>query len=147
MPAAATGLWLRELTRQVAAALVAGTFVVGGPPPLLFAEIRHAGGAIARVDATSSAYGNREALPSLEMVGLAPTPEIAAALEAHAGAIKDALGGSRTGGAYLNSLEGHEKRTSAASALGTASAERAARLKAAVGPDNLFDRGLDLAGI
>jgi hypothetical protein len=146
LPARATQVWLGDLTAEAVDTVVAGAFGRGdGPPPLVAAEIRHAGGAIARADHTATSYGNRTAPLSLEMIGMAPTPAALSALEAHTTSVKAALGGVRTGGQYLNFLEGEEKRHAADVALGVDNARRARRLKTAVDPDDLFDRGLDLA--
>jgi hypothetical protein len=147
IPARATAAWLSGLTATAIDVLVAGTFPGDAPPALMATEVRHAGGAISRPDPASAAYGNRDAALSLEMVGLAPTPEHASALEAHTRALRAALGDVTTGGQYLNFLEGEEKRRSAVTVLGVAGAHRAARLKAAVDPEDLFDHGLDLVGV
>ena len=144
IPATATGAWLHELDDAAIDALVAGTLPSGGPPALIFSEVRHAGGAITRADAAGSAYGNREARLSLEMVGVTPTAAAVAALTAHTTALKAALGECRTGGVYLNFTEGEERRTGVVAGVGTANAARLARVKAAWDPDGRFDHGLDL---
>jgi hypothetical protein len=146
MPAMSTGTWLRDLDATAIDALVAGTFPAGGPPALVLTELRHAGGAIARPIGAPSAFGNRDALLSLQMVGVTPTPEAAAMLEAHTTAMKAALGACRTGGVYLNWLEGPAKRSSVRAGVGDEVAARLAQLKAELDPDDLFDRGLDLRG-
>ena len=146
MPAMATGAWLDRLDTAAIDALVTGTYPSGGPPALIFAEIRHAGGAIARPPA-DSAVGNRDARLSLEMVGLVPTAEAAAGLAAHTTALKAALGECRTGGVYLNFVEGEEKRRAVVAGTGAEAAARLACVKAQVDPDDLFDRGLDLTGV
>jgi hypothetical protein len=144
LPARATAAWLRDLTVEAIRVLVTGAFPADGPPPVLATEIRHAGGAISRVDPASAAVGNRDAQLSLEMIGLAPTPHDVRTLEAHTRGVLSALGPVRTGGQYLNFLEGEEKRNAAVAALGAHGARRATRLKAAVDPDDVFDAGLDL---
>jgi hypothetical protein len=144
LPARATTAWLRTLTREAIDTVVAGALPAAGPPLVLSTELRHAGGAISRVDPASAAIGNREAPFCLVMIGLAPTPESISALEVHTRGVLAGLAPVRTGGQYLNFLEGAEKRNAVVAALGLDGARRAARLKAAVDPDDLFDAGLHL---
>lgn len=144
IPATATGVWLDRLDEDTIDALVAGTLPGDGPPPLVFSEVRHAGGAIARADRSASAHGNRDARLSLEMVGTTPTPAAMAALTAHTTALKAALGTCRTGGVYLNFTEGEERRTGVVAGAGAENAARLARVKAAWDPSCRFDHGIDL---
>ena len=145
MPALSTGAWLDDLDAAAIDALVTGTFPTDGPPVLVVSELRHAGGAIARpATAAPAAFGNRNALISLQMIGVTPTPEARAGFTAHTDAVKEAIGTCRTGGTYLNWLEGHEKRRAVRAALGDHAAALLRAIKDEIDPDDTFDRGLDL---
>ena len=145
MPGMSTGTWLDDLDAAAVDALVVGTFGTGGPPPLVLSELRHAGGAITRNDPDgATSFGNRDALISLQMVGVTPTPEARTAFTAHTGAIRGALGPCLTGGTYLNWLEGDEKRGALRAAVGDRVAARLRAVKVRLDPDDTFDRGLDL---
>lgn len=145
MPGMSTGAWLDDLDATAIDALVAGTFPTHGPPTIVVTELRHAGGAIARpVTDTVAAFGNRDALVSLQMVGVTPTPDARDGFADHTAAVMEALGACRSGATYLNWLEGEEKRRAARTALGDRTSRLLAAIKAAVDPDDVFDRGLDL---
>ncbi len=145
MPGLSTGAWLGDLDAAAIDALVAGTFTTDGPPTLVCSELRHAGGAIARpVATTPAAFGNRDALLSLQMIGVTPTEEARAVFTAHTTTIKAALGPCATGGTYLNWLEGDEKRAAVRAAVGERNADMLASVKDELDPGDTFDRGLDL---
>ena len=56
MPGLSSGAWLREISDEVVDTLI--TRIAEGQSPVVAAEIRHAGGAIARADASASAYSH-----------------------------------------------------------------------------------------
>lgn len=140
IPAMATGRWLGDLDDEVIEALIAAVYPRGGPPPVIFAEVRHCGGAIS--SGPAAAYGNRDAGLLLEVVGIAPSPEAHEALRSHVDRLYDALGSHLTGGAYLNFLEGDEKR--ALTKAGVGDADRLRAVKSSVDPENVFRFGVDL---
>src|SRR5690606_32010926 len=78
--------------------------------PLVFSEVRHAGGAIARGDIEASAIGNRDAAFYLQIGGLALTPELRRGLESYVPQYKAALRPYLHGGFYLNFAMGDEAR-------------------------------------
>jgi hypothetical protein len=95
---------LEELTPEAIDALVA----VAGPEsgsPLLAVELRHLGGALARVPANAGARSRLEAAYILFEVGVPATPELAAAIPPHLARVKAALAPWHAGGAYLNFAE------------------------------------------
>lgn len=141
IPAMATGRWLADLDDEVIDALIAAVYPRGGPPPVIFAEVRHCGGAIS--SGPAAAYGNRDAELLLEVVGIAPSPEAHEALRAHVDRLYDALGPHLTGGAYLNFLEGDEKR--ALTSAGIGDVDRLRAVKSSVDPENVFRFGVDLS--
>jgi hypothetical protein len=115
-------------------------FVVpqGQPPMLVFAEVRHAGGAISRVDPGAAAYGNRDAVYSLQVVAGTPTPEIHAAAKNHVAQMKSALASHLHGGVYLNFVEGVEALQSTRKGFSADTFERLEVLKEKYDPKNRF---------
>jgi FAD/FMN-containing dehydrogenase len=106
--------------------------------PLLMSEIRHSGGAIARVPADANAIGNRDAQFYLTTAGMSPTPQAYAAVDAYIKAYKDDLRPYVHGGVYLNFVKGSEARTRAKDAYLPQSYKRLVALKAKYDPDNRF---------
>ena len=81
------------------------------PPLLLFAEMRHCGGAMRRNAAGKPNAQGRSGEIVLELCGLAFTPELGAAVESFMTTVRAALKPYVTGAVYLNFLEGEEKRS------------------------------------
>jgi hypothetical protein len=116
-----------------------------GPPLLAFAEVRHAGGAISRVDPQSAAYGNRDAQHILQVVGGAPTPEVHEAVKHHIFQLKRALTPHLHGGVYLNFLEGSEAREFTRAGFSPETYQRLRALKAKYDPKNRFSHSYDIS--
>jgi len=133
LPGFQTGVWLRELTDEAIE-----TIVHDRPHTLMFAEVRHAGGAIQRVPTESAVFGNRQAELLLWLVGLAPSTDAHQQLVAYLDHLKAELRPSLTGGVYMNAIEGIESQQRIRDGLVSGGYERLARLKAQVDPDNLF---------
>ncbi|HLY50853.1 MAG TPA: FAD-binding oxidoreductase [Solirubrobacteraceae bacterium] len=72
---------------------------------LISAEIRHLGGALARPAPEHGALAAIKAPYIMFAVGMAPTPEVAAVVEAQVDAVKDALAPWRANHDYLNFVE------------------------------------------
>lgn len=144
MAALSTGAWLRELSDEVIDILIRQVAPGNGASPLVFAEVRHAGGAIARVDPQASAYGNREASLLLQMIGPAPTPEAYSHLMQYTGQIKEYLRPYLTGGVYMNFLEGEESQRRVENGFLPATYRRLMALKAAYDPDNRLRSGFNI---
>lgn len=106
--------------------------------PIMMGEIRHAGGAIARVPADANAIGNRDAQFYFTMGGAAFTPEIKAALAKGIGTFRNDLKPFVRGGGYLNFMSGGESIDRAKDAYLPASYRRLLDVKAKYDPDNLF---------
>ena len=115
------------------------------PGGLTLAEIRHAGGAIARAPEHPSSYGNRDRLHLLQVVGATPTAEARVALAEAIGELRAKLAPSIAGGAYLNFLEGTEKVRRYSEGFEPEAWSRLLEVKKSFDPDNLFSHGLDLA--
>jgi FAD/FMN-containing dehydrogenase len=112
---------------------------------LAFTELRHAGGAIARVDADANAIGNRDALLYMQMSGLALTPAIRETVEQQIQRYKDALAPSLRGNVYLNFLAGEEARRRAKDGYLPQTYARLVALKAKYDPQNLFRYSFQIA--
>ena len=134
--------WLKDLADDAIAALVEAAFPSPpvGPPPFLFAQVRHVGGAVGR--ATGGVYGNRSAQLLLEAVAITPTLEALAGATAHAERLSERLGAHLTGGKYLNFLEGDDRLTGVTAALGTDGAARLAAAKRRIDPDGAMAFGV-----
>ena len=143
-PFVISGAWLGDLGSEVAETMMRRTFPHGGPPLLVFTEVRHIGGAVSRADADAAAYGNRDASLAMVMVAMAPTPEASMAVRAHIAAFHEALGPHLTGGIYPNFVEGEEARERIADAYTPASYRRLRELKAKWDPDNRFGYGFNI---
>lgn len=135
-PAFASNEMLDKLSDGVIDVIV--RYMTDAASPLVFTELRHAGGAIARVSADANAVGNRDAAYYMQINGLAFSPEIRAALEAYLPHYKEALRPYLRGGAYLNFMRGDEARHRAKDAYLPASYERLRALKATYDPNNVF---------
>ena len=144
VPGKASGVWLNDLDDETVEILTRFTLPQGGPPLLMFAEVRHAGGAIASVNPASAAYGNRDARYILEVVGVTPTPEIHAAVCQHIDKLKSELGSHLHGGVYMNFLEGDEARERTQQGFSPENYARLSTLKAKYDPHNRFSHSYDL---
>ncbi|MFT3890065.1 MAG: FAD-binding oxidoreductase [Anaerolineales bacterium] len=145
MPAHSSGMWLNDISDETVDVLIRYTAPRNGPPMLAFAEVRHAGGAIARVDPASAAYGNRDAQHILQVIGGAPTPEVHEALKQHIAQMKRALTPHLHGGVYMNFLEGSEAREATRSGFSQENYQRLQALKAKYDPKNWFSHSYDIA--
>jgi FAD/FMN-containing dehydrogenase len=144
VPVSVSGAWLDDLSDETAETLIRFTAPSGGPPPLLFLEVRHAGGAMQRVGAEASAYSVRDASFLMETVAIVPSPEVGALVAGHLAALKEALGSHLTGQVYNNFLEGEEARRLIAQGYSEEAYTRLRLLKAVYDPDNLFRYGYNI---
>ena len=93
---------------DVPAAAIDTVVALAGPDadtPLLSVEIRHLGGALARPAPHGGAQPKIDAEYVIFAVGFTPTPDLAAAVRAHAQTLKDALGAWHAGYDYYNFQE------------------------------------------
>jgi hypothetical protein len=142
MPVVFSGAWLHSVDDATIESLIAATLPAGGPPTLVFAEIRHAAGAIADGDGTGSAYGNRDAQYLFSALGVGMTPDMAVGVRAHLDGLLHSLEGVRVDGDYLNFLDGDARRK--ATRRGVNSFDRLSALKRDLDPSDLMAHGLDL---
>lgn len=136
IPSKHTGAWLSDLTDDAIDALVRGGVPQDGPVPLTFIELRHGGGAIARMQSESAAYSHRNGMFNMFIAGVTPTPEAKANFVRYTDAIKAQLQPVLSGGVYLNFLEGEEARHRTKDAYSAEAYARLTALKAAVDPSN-----------
>jgi len=93
---------------DVPAAAIDAVVALAGPDadtPLLSVEIRHLGGALARPAPDGGAQPKIDAEYLIFAAGFTPTPDLTAAVRAHAQTLKDALGAWHAGYDYYNFQE------------------------------------------
>ena len=142
MPFIGSGGYLVDVDAGVGSVLAANTFAAEGPPPLVFSEIRHLGGAVATGDRAHTTMGNRDHAFLLQMTGRPVAAGDGAAIEAHLRATKAALGTSLSDRTYLNFLTGDERRGCASTALDDADRRAIAETCAHLDPDDLLRFGV-----
>jgi UDP-N-acetylenolpyruvoylglucosamine reductase len=131
VPGAGDGGMLSDVDDELIDRLV--DHVVGSP--LLSAELRHLGGAIARRSSQHGAIDAWEAPYTVYALGMAPTPAHRQAVEATVGALRQALTPWEAEHTYMNFAE---TRRNAASLFSSASYHRLRRIKAIVDPTDLI---------
>ena len=107
--------------------------VVGSP--ILSAELRHLGGAVARRDSRHGAIDAWEAPYSMFAVGVAPTPEAREVVGGAVARLRETLAPWEAEHTYLNIAESRRRATSLFS---SASYHRLRRIKAIVDPTDLI---------
>ena len=138
LPAFNSGAWLRELSDEAIDALLSFGVGESGPSPLIFVEVRHAGGAIGRTAGETAVFGNRDAEFIISLVGLSPTAEMQQHLVGYTGELMEQLWPWLTGGVYMNFIDGAESQQRIRDGLASGGYERLAQLKAQVDPHNLL---------
>lgn len=138
VPSQTTTGYLRELSDAVIDTIIRYGTPRSGSSPLIFVEIRHMGGAIARADASLSAYSHREQMLNLYMVGMTPIIESVKLFKDYTAYFKRDLGVALTGGVYANFMEGEEARDRARDAFSPEAFARLVGVKAQYDPDNRF---------
>lgn len=144
LPGFSTGAWLSELSDDAIDVLIRYGAGEDGASPLVVTEVRHAGGAIARVDPDENAYGHRDASLVLNLIGMTPTLEAYQHLVAYITELKRLLQPHMTGGVYMNFLEGEESQQRIRDAYSPQAYRRLAALKAKYDPHNLFSYSFNI---
>jgi FAD/FMN-containing dehydrogenase len=106
--------------------------------PLVSTEIRHAGGAINRVDPRQNAFSRRDGMLAMHMIGMAPSPEAARAVGAHIARFKQELAPYLAEGVYLNFVDGEEALRYTREAFAPDTYRRLKAVKAQYDPQNVF---------
>lgn len=140
VPAMSSGRWLTGLDVEVGEAIVEAAAHAETPSPVIIAETRHAGGAIARPP-SDTAYSTRDAERLLQVIALTPDPASVADTHARLDRLWNRLG-DRVVAPYLNFLEGEERRQMGRSAFDETRWQRLVAVKAKVDPDEVFSSGL-----
>lgn len=144
VPGTASGAWLNQLSDEVIDTLIDYGVPHNGPSPYVFVEVRHAGGAVSRVDASASAYSHRDASLILNMIGMTPTPEVKQHLKSITEQMKKELEPYLTGGVYMNFLDGEESRQRVQQGYSPEAFQRLAAVKVRHDPDNIFRFGFSI---
>jgi FAD/FMN-containing dehydrogenase len=145
VPGMGAGTWLRGLSDATVDAVIAATLPSGGPPALLFTEVRHTARPVRPGDDGLTALAEHDAPMLLATVGVTPTDEAKAAVAAAIDALAGRLGSDGTGRPYLNFAEGARRRQGVKAAFGPDAYRRLAAVKARLDPAGLFGYGLDVA--
>lgn len=146
IPGAASARWIANLDGSVLEAMLDTVAGGDGPSPILFAEIRHGGGAIRR-DNPAVSFAARDGERLLEMVGLVTSPDAAAEVKRRFKAAWQRVSANlATPPGYLNFLEGPEKAQAASQAFGRDTLARLAAAKHRYDPQDLFRHGISLNG-
>jgi FAD/FMN-containing dehydrogenase len=140
MPSFLTGVWLKELDDATIDALVRYATLQEARVPLIFAEVRHIGGAVGTADASQSAFGYRDSELLLELVGLVPAPQLWQALTDYADRLRAEIAPALTGTVYMNFLEGEEAQARVRDGFPPETFARLVELKGKYDPNNLFNR-------
>ena len=138
MPSATNGTEARELSDDAIDTIIRYGLGQGGQPPLVFAEVRHMGGAISRVSADANAYSHRDETLNLVMIGVAPTPEAGQFFQQYTAEFMAELGAARSEAVYANFLDGEEAQRRIRAAYTAAKFERLTAIKAQYDPQNRF---------
>lgn len=139
-----SSMWLKELDDETIDLVIQYGVNVQGSSPLVVIEIRHAGGAIARVQKAANAYGNRDASLILQTIGMAPIPEMEYRLSEYVKEFRRALQAHTTGGTYINFLEGEEKWARTKEAFTPENYRRLMTIKAKYDPQNRFRHSFNI---
>jgi FAD/FMN-containing dehydrogenase len=134
--------WLKDISDDTIDTLLQHALTANGSP-FMIVEVRHAGGAIARVAKTSASFGHRNTPHVMQMIGGLPNPEVKAKLKAYAAEFKAALG-AHVDGVYLNFLSGEEARASTKDAYADDTYQRLMEVKAEYDPLNYFRHSFDI---
>jgi FAD/FMN-containing dehydrogenase len=145
LPAMASCEWIRDLSDETADVLISHAFPQGGPPSLIFCEVRLAGGAISRVAADANAFSHRDERFICYAVGVAPSDEAASQYRQHLGQLRAALGPARTGKIYMNFIEGDELRGRTRDGYSEQALGRLQAVKARYDPDGRIVSGFEFS--
>ena len=146
MPTMTTTEWLDDVPDAAIDILTERVHPAPGTMPLiLFAELRHAGGAISRGAAAAANDRGRDGTFLLELVSVVPDPQVTPAVESALRLIREALAPYVTGAAYVNFLDGQEKSARSARSFSDGHRRRLAAIKVALDPQNRFCHGVTLA--
>lgn len=130
VPGIGDGMFLDALPAEAVDAIVAN-----GGPPLLSIEVRQLGGKLGELSAANGAVGSIDAEFAMFAVGIAPTPEAAAVVDAAVDCAKSALERWESPRTYFNFAE---RKVPAERLYPAETHRRLRRIRAAYDPGELF---------
>lgn len=135
-----------ELLNDIPAALVDGIMQVVGAPSsaIKLVEVRHLGGAIAKLPESASAVGHRKAGFWINTIASAPDPATRGAVLREVARIGDAVEPWTTGGVLLNGLDSNSAHR-VPEAYSQENYSRLVGLKRKYDPGNLFRYNLNIS--
>jgi hypothetical protein len=140
MPVSGSSTWLNGLDGELAGAIATHTFPSGGPPPVVFSEIRHLGGAMSTNTNGNSVMGNRDQQFLFQFSALAT--EDGESMTAPQAQLMDALGRYRSTGTFLNFLSGESRRSATRTSTNAAQQDWLAALQVRLDPHDLMRFGV-----
>lgn len=141
LPCVTTGGWLTRFDHEVAATFADATFPVDGPPPVLLPEVRHLGGALA-VHGADSVMAHRDGRFLFHVIGVPMVPGSDAEIEEHLERVRRRLGDAVADAAYLNFVDGAERRRRAPDAIAPEQRRRVADVHRWFDPDQVLRFGV-----
>jgi FAD/FMN-containing dehydrogenase len=140
-PFCMTSGWLRELSSELIDALIRYTLPQGGPPAIVFSEVRLSGGAVARVDPESCAYSHRSETLIWASMAIPLSAEHAVQIETVFDSMRAALGPALSGKSYMNFLDRDEAHDRTHEGYSDTALKRLREIKAKYDPDYRFSYG------
>lgn len=144
MPAYSSGAWLQKLSDRGVETIVNRGVNHEGSSPLALTEVRHVGGAMARIDSNHNAFGYRKAPLLLNIISGAFTPEMHRNAAQFSNQFIAELNPDLAKGTYLNFLDGGDAIKRSQDAFPPETYHRLKAIKAKYDPDNLFRSGFNI---
>ncbi|MFN8378269.1 MAG: FAD-binding oxidoreductase [Anaerolineae bacterium] len=133
--------YLANLSDEAIDDILAHSVPKDGPPVLVKAEVRHAGGAIAREPRHPSAVSHRNQPLLLHLIAFTPTLEVQQTVKAHAASLREALGPNLVRAASPNFLDGDDLAARVTELFDPDKFIRLQAVKANYDPDHLLRFG------
>lgn len=141
LPAYHNGYWLRTLEDAAIDTLIEYGLNVNDSSPLVFIEVRHIAGAMARADPQKSAFGYRGAPLLMNTIAITPNAELYQLVANHVQKFKKTLAPFMDQGAYMNFLNRHEILSGTRKAFPAKTLQQLQNIKLKYDPQNLLRSG------
>ena len=92
VPTSHSGSWLEDLHDEAIDTIIRFGTPQNDPCPLTITEVRHVGGAMARVSSDENAFGQRDFPLVMDIVAMIPTPDVQEEVREHIRRFKADLG-------------------------------------------------------
>jgi hypothetical protein len=146
LPALLATEWFDDFHANAADVVVEATFPKPGrQPSILFAELRHAGGAMRRQAGAAANDRGRAGEMLLHLVAVPTIPDAIPALAAHLRCTREKLAPYVSGAVCLDFLDGEDRCARAQRAHSAANLAPLRRVKATIDPGNRFGFGFGIA--